>query len=68
MKVLLDVRDNKAPFVMKMLENYSFIKAKAITPQKAEILEELKEAIENVNLVKQGKMKARSAKDLLNEL
>ncbi len=31
-------------------------------------LSELAEAVEEMNLVKQGKLKARDAKDLLNEL
>ncbi|MBN1927013.1 MAG: hypothetical protein JW798_14365 [Prolixibacteraceae bacterium] len=35
---------------------------------KKEILSGLKQAVEEMNLVKQGKLKARNAKDLLNEL
>ncbi len=35
---------------------------------KEEILRGLKQAVEEMNLVKQGKLKARPAKDLLNEL
>lgn len=35
---------------------------------KEEILSGLKQAVEEMNLVKQGKLKARDAKDLLNEL
>jgi hypothetical protein len=35
---------------------------------KAEILLGLQQAVEEMNLVKQGKLKARDAKDLLNEL
>jgi len=35
---------------------------------KAEILKGLQQAVEEMNLVKQGKLKARDAKDLLNEL
>ena len=35
---------------------------------KEEILLGLKQAVEEMNLVKQGKLKARDAKDLLNEL
>ncbi|MBI4648535.1 MAG: hypothetical protein HY738_18620 [Bacteroidia bacterium] len=35
---------------------------------KEEILQGLKQAVEEMNLVKQGKLKARPAKDLLNEL
>jgi len=35
---------------------------------KVEILQGLQQAVGEINLVKQGKMKARNAKDLLNEL
>jgi len=68
MKVLVDIRDNKGDFILELLNNFSFVKAKSISPAKAQLLEELKEAVENLNLVKQGKIKARPAKDLLDEL
>lgn len=68
MKVLLDIKDSKAGFFMELLKNFPFVKAKTLTPSKAQILEELKEAVENMTLVKQGKLKARPAKELLNEL
>jgi len=68
MKVLVDVNDNKGDFILELINNFSFAKAKLITPAKAQLLEEIKEAIENLNLVKQGKIKARPAKDLLDEL
>ena len=35
---------------------------------KEEILQGLQQAVEEMSLVKQGKLKARDAKDLLNEL
>lgn len=35
---------------------------------KEEILQGLQQAVEEMNLVKQGKLKAREAKDFLNEL
>lgn len=68
MKVLVDVKDSKAGFIMELLNNFSFVKAKTITPAKAQLIEEIKEAIENLNDVKKGKIKARPAKELLDEL
>lgn len=68
MKILVDVKDNKAEFVLELLNNFSFVKAKTISPAKAQLIGEIREAIENLNLVKQGKLKARPAKDLLNEI
>jgi hypothetical protein len=68
MKVLVDVSDNKGDFILELINNFSFAKAKPISPNKAQLLEEIIEAIENINLVKKGKLKTRTAKDLLNEL
>jgi hypothetical protein len=37
-------------------------------PNKAQILQGIKEAVQEVNLIKAGKLKGINAKDLLNEL
>jgi hypothetical protein len=37
-------------------------------PTKEQILQELKEAVNELKLVEQGKLKARPAKELLDEL
>jgi hypothetical protein len=68
MKVLLDIKDSKAEFVMELLNSLSFVKAKPLTPYKAEVLEGLKEAVEEMKLIKTGKKKARNAEDLFNEI
>ncbi|MCL2417063.1 MAG: hypothetical protein FWD02_03910 [Bacteroidales bacterium] len=68
MKVLVDVRESKALFLMELLNNFSFVKVQPLTNEKALLLREIKESVDAVNLVKRGEMSARSAKDLLNEL
>ena len=68
MKAVLEIKENKAPFVMELLGNFSFVKVKPITNEKAMLLNEIKEAVDTVNLVKKGKLKMRSAKELLNEI
>jgi hypothetical protein len=68
MKVLVDIRDNKAAFIMELLNNFSFVKAKPISNEKALLLEDIKEAVENVKLAKQGKLRAKPLDELLNEL
>jgi hypothetical protein len=68
MKVLLDINDTKVQFVMELLKNLSFVKTKPLTPHKAHILEGLKEAVEEMQLIKAGKLKARNAEDLFDEL
>ena len=68
MKLIIDVKDNKADFVMELLKNFSFIKAQPISPSKATFLQELKGAVNEVALAKKGKLKLQSAKEFLNEL
>ena len=68
MKVILDIKDSKAPFVMELLESLSFVKAKPLSPYKAKILEDVKEAVEEMKLIKKKKLKARNAEDLFYEL
>ncbi len=68
MKVLLDIQDNKATHLLEVLKGLSYVKTKTISESKAEIMQEIKEAVDNLNLVKKGKLKARPAKDLLNEI
>ena len=68
MKIILDVKDNKASFMLEVLKNFKDVKARPLTNYKADVLEGIKEAVEEVNLIKQGKLKGIPAKDLLNEL
>lgn len=69
MKIILDIRDEKASFIMEVLKNFKDIKeAKLLTSYKAEVLEGLQDAINEVKQIKQGKLKGIAAKDLLNEL
>lgn len=68
MKVILDINDDSAPFILKVLKNFKDVKAKPITNYKANVLEGIKDAVEEVKLIKQGKLKGVPAKELLNEL
>ena len=38
MKVLLDIQDNKAAFIMELLKNFAYVKATKLTDSKAPIL------------------------------
>ena len=68
MKVLLDIKDSKALYLLEVLKGLSYVKTKELTPYKAEVLEGIKEAVEEMKLIKKGKIKARNAEDLFNEL
>ncbi|MEO8088481.1 MAG: hypothetical protein ABI763_16800 [Bacteroidota bacterium] len=68
MQVLLDIKDEKAPSLMEVLKGLSYVKTQTLTPAKARFLLELKDAIEEVKLIRTGKLKGRSAKKLIDEL
>lgn len=68
MKVLLDIKDSKVPFVMELLSSFNFVKAKALTDEKSALIVDIKEAVEELKLVKQGKLNGIPAKELLDEL
>ncbi len=68
MKVLLEIPDNKASSLMEVLQSISYVKVKQLTDSKALLLKEIKDAVEEMKLIKSGKKDARNAEDFLNEL
>ena len=68
MKVLLDIKDNKALALLEVLRSLPYVKATTITDEKALLMQEIKEAVEEIKLVKAGKKNTRNADDFLNEL
>lgn len=69
MKIVVEIPDNEATFGMKVLKSLAFIKkAKPMSVSAAELWDNLKEAAEEVRLHKQGKLKLKTAQDLLDEL
>jgi hypothetical protein len=68
MKVLLDIKDNKALHLMEVLKSLPYVKAKTISEEKALLIEEIKEAVEELKLISQGKLKGIPAKQLFDEL
>jgi hypothetical protein len=67
-KVLLDIKDGKATHLLEVLKGLSYVKAKTISEEKALLMEEIKEAVEELKLVREGKLKGIPAKLLLDEL
>ena len=53
---------------MELLKNLSFVKATPVSPYKKKVLRDLKQAVKEMHLIKEGKLKARNAKDLIDEL
>ncbi len=68
MKVLLDIQDSMAVHLLEVLKSLPYVKTQQLTEEKAQLMSEIREAVENLKLVRQGKLTARPAKDLLDEL
>lgn len=68
MKLLLEIKDDKAAFFMELIKNFSFVKAKPVDTHKEEVLENIKEAVEEMKLIKAGKKKGIPLNDFLDEL
>jgi hypothetical protein len=68
MDFLVQVEDSKAPFFLELMKNLHVIKTKRLTPENAAIMEGIKNAVEEVKLARHGKIKLKSARQLLREL
>jgi hypothetical protein len=68
MKMILDVKDSKAAALMAVLNDLPYVKTKPLTPYKAKVMEDIKQSVDEMNLVLAGKLEARDADELLDEL
>lgn len=69
MKILIDIHDHQASFAMKVLKSLTFVKkAKPMSESASELWNDLQEAADDVRLHKQGKIKLKTARELLDEL
>ena len=69
MKLIIDIPDNEVAFGIKVLNSLNFIKeAKPMSESCVELWNDLKDASNDVKLHKQGKIKLKTAQELLNEL
>jgi hypothetical protein len=68
MKVLIDIPDTKASSLLEVLRHISYVKAKSLTDNKALLMSEIREAVEEMKLIRSGKKNARDVEEFLNEL
>ncbi len=69
MKIVLDITDDEATFAMKALTSLSFVKkAKPMSIASVKLWEDLSETAAQVRLHIQGKIKLKTAQELLNKL
>jgi 3-deoxy-D-manno-octulosonate 8-phosphate phosphatase KdsC-like HAD superfamily phosphatase len=68
MKILLEIPDNRTGSLLNDLQDISYLKTTTLTESKATLIKEIKEAVDEVTLIRAGKKTARNAEDFLNEL
>ena len=68
MNLLIQVQEEKADFLMELLNSLAFVSVEPLTPNHAQLIKGLKEAVDQVNLAKEGKITLKPARKLLDEL
>jgi len=68
MKVVLEISESKVDFILNLLKKYSFVQVKPIKRPKEELVRDIQIAVEEMNLIKEGKIKARPVTELLDEI
>jgi len=68
MKVVLDIKDSKAEFIIDWLKQHTYVKINPVKKPKEKLAHNLKQAIEEVKLIEAGKKEGKLLKDLVNEL
>jgi len=71
MEIVLDIKDKtKVPFLMELLKSLPYVKVKTknIPAKKPLLLEELQQAVEELKLIREGKLKGIPINELLDEL
>jgi hypothetical protein len=68
--ITLQIPDAQLPFIISELNKFKDIKIEFSSDEntKEEIKAEIRQAVKEVQLIKQGKLKTRPARELLNEL
>lgn len=69
-QITLNIPDNRFKFFMELMKDLKYVSIKNSENEdsKSEILNGIKQAVDEVKLAKKGKIKLQSAHDLLNEL
>lgn len=68
MKLLLDIKDHKALQLLEILKGLPYVKTKKLTEEKAEVMAGIAEAVEELKLIREGKLKGIPAEEMLHEL
>ncbi|CAN5385375.1 hypothetical protein BH10BAC3_BH10BAC3_32610 [soil metagenome] len=68
-QVTLNIPDKKYPFFMELVKSLDFVeKIDDSEERKDRVLSSIRQAVKEINSVKKGKLKARDARELINEI
>jgi len=70
-QVTLHIPDKKYPLFIELVKSLDFVKKieeENIEPSQKQIIQGIKQAVKEMNLIKAGKLKARDARYFLKEL
>lgn len=65
-QLIIQVQDSKVPFFMELIKNFDFVEVDSHTD--GELKENIRQGLKELQLIEQGKMRATTLKDFLNEL
>jgi len=68
MRLLLEVEDEKAPFLKELLSSLPYVTTNELSTEKAQLLFDLVLATQQVKQHKEGNLNVKSIDDLLSEL
>lgn len=67
-QITLYIPEEKFSFFMELIDSIDFVKKEVSDNSRTKTENGFKEAVRQINLVKQGKLKARDARALLDEI
>ena len=67
-RVVIDIPDKKFGFFMELMKNLGIKKVRRLTRDQKKFVDDLRRSLEQVEEHQEGKIKLRTAEDLLNEL
>jgi hypothetical protein len=66
MEIVIDVKETKIALMLELLRSMPGVKIKSPVSPKGQVLKDLEEAVENMQLVQDGKLEAIPIEALLN--
>jgi len=70
MKLILDIKENRVPFLLELLKSLDYVNIlqEVKDKEKGKAITDLTEAFNEVKLYEKGKVELKKAKNLLDEL